>query len=154
MNSDKYVGLPIRRLTEFVDSDFHTRYIPVIREVDILPFSTVHINFNMTVTRFLAAKFKDEYAGDDEKSMQIREHIFQKTLSLYKSLPYISNIQGVYGQQNSPLDHGYHYAFVVQFESEEKVAYYNDVEPAHLKHKAYCIPYFETVFMWAFPPQN
>ncbi|KAF8574058.1 hypothetical protein K439DRAFT_879487 [Ramaria rubella] len=118
------------------------------------PSQCTSTSYNMTVTRFLAAKFKEEYAGDDERPKQIREQIFQKTFSLYKSLPYISNIQGMHGQQIPPLNHGYHYAFVVEFESEEKVAHYNNVEPAHLEHKAYCIPYFETVFMWAFPPQN
>ncbi|KAF8573336.1 hypothetical protein K439DRAFT_1630353 [Ramaria rubella] len=108
----------------------------------------------MTVTRFFSGKFKDEYAGDDDKSKQVREQLFQKHLALYKSRPYITSVQGVHGGQSLPhaMTHGFHYAFVVEFESEEKVAYYNDVDPAHLEFKAHSLPYMAAAFIWAFPP--
>jgi hypothetical protein len=48
----------------------------------------------MTVTRFVAVKMKDEYAGDDEKSKQTREEFFQKHMALYKSRPYVTKVQG------------------------------------------------------------
>ncbi|KAF8526700.1 hypothetical protein JB92DRAFT_3108112 [Gautieria morchelliformis] len=89
----------------------------------------------MPVTRFVAVKVKDEYAADDEKSKQTREEFFQKHLALYRSRPYVTKVQGRLGG-NQPLGQGYTYGIVVEFESEEKVAYYNDVDPEHLDFKA------------------
>ncbi|KAF8577600.1 hypothetical protein K439DRAFT_1639533 [Ramaria rubella] len=104
----------------------------------------------MSVTRFFAAKLRAEYAGDDDKSKKIRERLFQTHLSLYLSLPYVSNVRGVNGSQPLSVTQGYHYAILVVFESEEKIAYYNDEEPLHLAFKAQNKQYIENVFTWAF----
>lgn len=76
----------------------------------------------MTVTRFIAVRFKDT----DEKSEQFRKEFFQKHVKLYESRSYVSNVQGecvcapleIVDQLNSymtaklggnqPLGQGYH----------------------------------------------
>jgi hypothetical protein len=51
-------------------------------------------------TRFVAVKFKDEYAGDDEKSKEVREGHFQKHVAIYKSRPYVTKVHGEWCQRH------------------------------------------------------
>jgi len=108
----------------------------------------------MAITRFLALKFKEEHAGTDEKAKQTREEVYNQHLDLYRTRPYVQDVQSSIGSQTSGLAHGYHYAFVVKFESEEKVKYYADEDKEHLEFKKKYGPFTETLFAWEFPPQS
>ena len=182
----------------------------------------------MTATRFVAAKFKDKYTGDDEESKQIREKFLQKHVALYKSRSYVSDVQGEWSwypirsiwnrltrflhdsrkwwptTRKTGIPREYRLTVVIGFteltlqscsmqslrclrcvfeywrsfstyfelQSEEKVAYYADVDPEHLDFKAgpfffssavvddICFlqteakPYLEAIFAWGFPPRD
>ncbi|KAF8526699.1 hypothetical protein JB92DRAFT_2870688 [Gautieria morchelliformis] len=104
-------------------------------------------------TRFVAVQFKDEYSGDDEKSKQVRDGLFQKHVALYKSRPYVTKVHSMYGGVQ-PSGQGYHYAVVAKFESEEKAAYYDDVDPEHLEFRTQGRSLVQNIFAWGFPTEN